>query len=42
MKKRKLVMIGNGMAGIRTMEELLKMAPYAFDITIFGKAVSKL
>lgn len=27
MKKLKLVMIGNGMAGVRTLEELLKLAP---------------
>ena len=25
--KQKLVMIGNGMAGVRTLEELLKVAP---------------
>ena len=25
MKKLKLVMIGNGMAGVRTLEELLKL-----------------
>ncbi|MCF6236286.1 MAG: nitrite reductase large subunit NirB [Gammaproteobacteria bacterium] len=29
-------MIGNGMAGMRTIEELLKLAPDAYDITIFG------
>ncbi|MDP9974480.1 NAD(P)H-nitrite reductase large subunit, partial [Variovorax paradoxus] len=27
MKKLKLVMVGNGMAGVRTLEELLKLAP---------------
>ncbi|MDH5178517.1 MAG: nitrite reductase large subunit NirB [Gammaproteobacteria bacterium] len=32
----KLVVIGNGMAGIRTIEELLKIDPQAFDITVFG------
>ncbi|WML50133.1 nitrite reductase large subunit NirB [Neobacillus sp. PS3-34] len=37
MDKKKLVMIGNGMAGVRTMEEIIKIAPDAFDITIFGK-----
>ena len=37
MGKRKLVMIGNGMAGIRTLEELLKLAPDMYDITVFGK-----
>ncbi|MFO1262160.1 MAG: nitrite reductase large subunit NirB [Rhodoferax sp.] len=36
MKKTKLVMIGNGMAGVRTLEELLKIAPDLYDITVFG------
>ena len=36
MKKMKLVMIGNGMAGVRTLEELLKIAPDMYDITVFG------
>jgi nitrite reductase (NADH) large subunit len=36
MKKMKLVMIGNGMAGVRTLEELLKIAPDLYDITVFG------
>ncbi len=36
MKKMKLVMIGNGMAGVRTLEELLKVAPDLYDITVFG------
>ncbi|CAM8653227.1 NirB NAD(P)H-nitrite reductase [Comamonadaceae bacterium] len=36
MKKQKLVMIGNGMAGVRTIEELLKVAPDLYDITVFG------
>ena len=34
--KEKLVMIGNGMAGMRTIEELLKVAPDMYDITVFG------
>ncbi|MDH5602037.1 MAG: FAD-dependent oxidoreductase, partial [Gammaproteobacteria bacterium] len=34
--KEKLVVIGNGMAGIRTVEELLKIDPLAYDITVFG------
>ncbi|CAH2717256.1 Nitrite reductase [NAD(P)H] [Neobacillus rhizosphaerae] len=34
---KKLVMIGNGMAGVRTIEEILKTAPEQFDITIFGQ-----
>ena len=36
MKKMKLVMVGNGMAGMRTLEELLKIAPELYDITVFG------
>ena len=36
MKKQKLVVVGNGMAGIRTVEELLKLAPDLYDITVFG------
>lgn len=34
--KQKLVVIGNGMAGMRTIEELLKIAPDAYNITVFG------
>jgi nitrite reductase (NADH) large subunit len=36
MEKKNLVMIGNGMAGVRTIEEILKFSPEAFKITIFG------
>ncbi|MDB5999009.1 MAG: nirB, partial [Rhizobacter sp.] len=36
MSKLKLAVIGNGMAGIRTLEELLKIAPDLYDITVFG------
>ena len=36
MKKMKLVMIGNGMAGVRTLEELIKIAPDLYEITVFG------
>ncbi|NOS97769.1 MAG: NAD(P)/FAD-dependent oxidoreductase [Methylotenera sp.] len=36
MQKMKLVVIGNGMAGMRTVEELLKIAPDIYDITVFG------
>ena len=36
MSKQKLVVVGNGMAGIRTVEELLKIAPDLYDITVFG------
>jgi nitrite reductase (NADH) large subunit len=34
--RQKLVVIGNGMAGIRTVEELLVLAPDLYDITVFG------
>ncbi len=34
--KMKLVLVGNGMAGVRTLEELLKIAPDLYDITVFG------
>jgi nitrite reductase (NADH) large subunit len=34
--KMRLVVIGNGMAGIRAVEELLKLAPDLYDITVFG------
>ena len=32
----RLVMVGNGMAGVRALEELLKAAPDLYDITVFG------
>lgn len=35
-RRRRLVVIGNGMAGMRTVEELLAIAPDAYDITVFG------
>ena len=41
-EKTKLVMIGNGMAGVRTLEELLKIAPDLYDITVFAPAPSQL
>jgi nitrite reductase (NADH) large subunit len=34
--KRRLVVIGNGMAGMRTVEELLQLAPDFYDIEVFG------
>ncbi|MEQ6028810.1 nitrite reductase large subunit NirB [Staphylococcus saccharolyticus] len=37
MMKQKLVMIGNGMAGLRTIEEILERSDSQFDITIIGK-----
>jgi len=33
---RRLVVIGNGMAAMRTIEELLELAPAAYEITVFG------
>lgn len=36
MNRSKLVVVGNGMAGIRTLEELLTLAPDRYDITVFG------
>lgn len=33
---RRLVVVGNGMAGMKTVEELLELAPEAYDITVFG------
>jgi nitrite reductase (NADH) large subunit len=34
--RRKLVVVGNGMAGARVVEEILRRAPDAFDIAMFG------
>jgi nitrite reductase [NAD(P)H] large subunit len=34
--KRKLVLVGNGMAGMRAVEELLELAADMYDITVFG------
>jgi nitrite reductase (NADH) large subunit len=34
--RQKLVVIGNGMAGMRTVEELLALAPARYDVTVFG------
>ena len=36
MKKLRLVLVGNGMAGVRTIEEVLKLAPDLYEITVFG------
>ncbi len=36
MNRSKLVVVGNGMAGIRTLEELLALAPDRYDITVYG------
>jgi len=34
--RQKLVVVGNGMAGMRTVEEILQRAPGKFEITVFG------
>ncbi|SFF22090.1 nitrite reductase (NADH) large subunit [Paenibacillus catalpae] len=34
--RKKLVLVGNGMAGVRAIEHLIKLAPDAYSITIFG------
>ncbi|MDO3676774.1 nitrite reductase large subunit NirB [Paenibacillus ehimensis] len=34
--KQKLVLVGNGMAGVNVIEHLLKLAPGKYEITIFG------
>ncbi|HUC91202.1 MAG TPA: nitrite reductase large subunit NirB [Paenibacillus sp.] len=34
--RKKLVLIGNGMAGVNGIEQLLRLAPDRYDITIFG------
>ncbi len=34
--KERLVVVGNGMAGMRAVEELLKLAPDKYAITVFG------
>ena len=35
--KQNLVLIGNGMAGMRCIEELLKLEPEKYTITVFGE-----
>ncbi|WP_270171012.1 nitrite reductase large subunit NirB [Paenibacillus sp. SYP-B4298] len=34
--KERLVLIGNGMAGMNAIEQLLKLAPSRYEITVFG------
>src|SRR5438477_2052211 len=34
--RQKLVVVGNGMAGARVVEEILKRAPDRFEIVMFG------
>jgi nitrite reductase (NADH) large subunit len=35
-QRRRLVIVGNGMAGIRTLEEVLARAPHEFHVTVLG------
>ncbi len=35
-RKPRLVVVGNGMAAMRTVEEVLRIAPDLYDITVFG------
>ncbi len=35
-KRKRLVVVGNGMAGARVVEEILKRAPQDFDVVMFG------
>lgn len=37
MPKQNLVLVGNGMAGVRTLEEVLKLDRERFNITVFGE-----
>ena len=36
MKKMKLVMVGTGMAGVRALQELIKLAPDLYVIVVFS------
>ena len=36
MTRERLIVIGNGMAGCRAVEEILKRDPDRYDITVFG------
>lgn len=36
-EKQKLVLVGNGLAGMRCLEDLLDMAPDLYDITVIGE-----
>lgn len=35
--KLKLVLIGNGLAGMRCLEDLLDMAPDRYEVTVIGE-----
>jgi len=36
MNKQRLIVVGNGMASVRVLEELLRATPERYDITVFG------
>lgn len=36
MTKQKIVLVGNGMAGIRSLEEIIKLEKNKFELTVFG------
>ena len=36
-EKMKLVLVGNGLAGMRCLEDLLDMAPERYDVTVIGE-----
>src|SRR6476646_8302631 len=35
-QRKRLLVVGNGMAGLRLLEEMLALAPGRFDITVIG------
>jgi len=35
-ERQRLVVVGNGMAGVKTLEHLFELAPERYDITVFG------
>ena len=35
-RRSRLILVGNGMAGVRALEEILSRAPHDFAITVFG------
>jgi nitrite reductase (NADH) large subunit len=35
-RRTRLVLVGNGMAGVRALEEIIQRAPHSFTISVFG------
>lgn len=35
-RRRKLIVVGNGMAGVRLLEELMKLEPERYEIAVYG------